>query len=155
MDEKNKLYFGDNLKILREYVEDTNVDLIYLDPPFNSSATYSFGVAPPFRAAHAGLKPGATAAGEESAAEIMASEDFAVAPLYERRARRSQTGATVGPGVGGGVQGNRHPRPAQARRLDPGAARLPGPQRYNGLPLGDEVVICLVVRCQPRLLTTC
>jgi DNA modification methylase len=32
MDEKNKLYFGDNLKILRDYVEDTSVDLIYLDP---------------------------------------------------------------------------------------------------------------------------
>jgi site-specific DNA-methyltransferase (adenine-specific) len=56
---KNKLYFGDNLRILREYVTDASVDLIYLDPPFNSSATCSFGVAPPFRAAHAGLKPGA------------------------------------------------------------------------------------------------
>jgi site-specific DNA-methyltransferase (adenine-specific) len=60
MDEKNKLYFGDNLKILRDRVEDASVDLIYLDPPFDSSATYSFGVAPPFRAAHAGLKPSAT-----------------------------------------------------------------------------------------------
>jgi DNA modification methylase len=37
MDTKNKLYFGDNLKILREYVGDASVDLIYLDPPFNSS----------------------------------------------------------------------------------------------------------------------
>jgi len=75
MDEKNKLYFGDNLKILRDYVEDASVDLIYLDPPFNSSATCSFGVAPPFRAARAGLKPGATAGGEESAAQITAFED--------------------------------------------------------------------------------
>ena len=41
MDGKNKLYFGDNLKILRDYVEDASVDLIYLDPPFNSSATYN------------------------------------------------------------------------------------------------------------------
>jgi hypothetical protein len=41
MDTKNKLYFGDNLKILREYVPDASVDLIYLDPPFNSSATYN------------------------------------------------------------------------------------------------------------------
>jgi len=41
MDGKNKLYFGDNLKILREYVEDASVDLVYLDPPFNSSATYN------------------------------------------------------------------------------------------------------------------
>jgi 16S rRNA G966 N2-methylase RsmD len=41
MDEKNKLYFGDNLKILRDYVADASVDLIYLDPPFNSQATYN------------------------------------------------------------------------------------------------------------------
>ncbi len=38
---KNKLYFGDNLDILRRYVEDESVDLIYLDPPFNSKATYN------------------------------------------------------------------------------------------------------------------
>ncbi len=37
----NKLYFGDNLDILREHVADESVDLIYLDPPFNSNATYS------------------------------------------------------------------------------------------------------------------
>ncbi len=37
----NTLYFGDNLEILREYVPDANVDLIYLDPPFNSQATYN------------------------------------------------------------------------------------------------------------------
>ena len=36
---------GDNLKILREYVPDASVDLIYLDPPFNSSATYNRSVA--------------------------------------------------------------------------------------------------------------
>jgi site-specific DNA-methyltransferase (adenine-specific) len=41
MDGKNKLYFGDNLKILREYVTEASVDLIYLDPPFNPSATYN------------------------------------------------------------------------------------------------------------------
>ena len=45
MDWKNKLYFGDNLGILREHVSTESVDLIYLDPPFNSSATYSFSVA--------------------------------------------------------------------------------------------------------------
>ena len=37
----NKLYFGDNLDILREHVPDGSVDLIYLDPPFNSNATYN------------------------------------------------------------------------------------------------------------------
>ncbi len=72
----NKLYFGDNLKILRDYVAPETVDLIYLDPPFNSSATHTFSVAPPFRAAHARLKPGATPSGEESAAQIMAFADI-------------------------------------------------------------------------------
>ncbi len=38
---KNKLYFGDNLDILRHHIEDESVDLIYLDPPFNSQATYN------------------------------------------------------------------------------------------------------------------
>lgn len=42
---KNRLYFGDNLKILREYVPDASVDLIYLDPPFSSGATYNLSVA--------------------------------------------------------------------------------------------------------------
>lgn len=38
---RNTLYFGDNLDVLREYVEDESVDLIYLDPPFNSKAQYN------------------------------------------------------------------------------------------------------------------
>lgn len=38
---KNKLYYGDNLEILRKYVINESVDLIYLDPPFNSKATYN------------------------------------------------------------------------------------------------------------------
>ena len=38
---KNQLYFGDNLDILRNHVEDASVDLIYLDPPFNSKASYN------------------------------------------------------------------------------------------------------------------
>jgi len=37
----NLLYYGDNLDILREYIPDESVDLIYLDPPFNSKATYN------------------------------------------------------------------------------------------------------------------
>lgn len=35
------LYFGDNLEILKEHFSDQSVDLIYLDPPFNSAATYN------------------------------------------------------------------------------------------------------------------
>lgn len=37
----NALYYGDNLDILRRYVPDASVDLIYLDPPFNSNRDYN------------------------------------------------------------------------------------------------------------------
>ncbi len=57
----NKLYFGDNLDILRQHVADQSVDLIYLDPPFNSNATYNVL----FR----------EKSGEQSAAQITAFDD--------------------------------------------------------------------------------
>ena len=37
----NQLHFGDNLPILRDGIPDESVDLVYLDPPFNSNATYN------------------------------------------------------------------------------------------------------------------
>ena len=37
----NRLYYGDNLYVLRESIADESVDLIYLDPPFNSNASYN------------------------------------------------------------------------------------------------------------------
>lgn len=37
----NVLYYGDNLDILRNHIPDESVDLVYLDPPFNSKATYN------------------------------------------------------------------------------------------------------------------
>jgi len=37
----NHLHFGDNLDVLHRYVKDESVDLIYLDPPFNSNADYN------------------------------------------------------------------------------------------------------------------
>jgi DNA modification methylase len=37
----NYLYYGDNLDILREHVADESVDLVYLDPPFNSNRSYN------------------------------------------------------------------------------------------------------------------
>jgi site-specific DNA-methyltransferase (adenine-specific) len=36
-----QLYFGDNLPVLRKHLKDETVDLIYLDPPFNSNASYN------------------------------------------------------------------------------------------------------------------
>ena len=32
----NTLFYGDNLQVLREHIPDKSVDLVYLDPPFNS-----------------------------------------------------------------------------------------------------------------------
>lgn len=61
MEWKNRLYFGDNLGILREHIPDASIDLIYLDPPFNSNATYNVL----FK----------EKSGEESAAQITAFED--------------------------------------------------------------------------------
>ena len=37
----NKLYFGDNLHVLKKYISDDSVDLVYLDPPFNSNVDYN------------------------------------------------------------------------------------------------------------------
>jgi len=37
----NTLYYGDNLDILKRYVKDESVDLVYLDPPFNSNVNYN------------------------------------------------------------------------------------------------------------------
>jgi site-specific DNA-methyltransferase (adenine-specific) len=37
----NVLYYGDNLEVLRKHIPDESIDLIYLDPPFNSNANYN------------------------------------------------------------------------------------------------------------------
>lgn len=38
---ENTLFYGDNLFILREHIPSESIDLIYLDPPFNSSRSYN------------------------------------------------------------------------------------------------------------------
>ena len=58
---ENILYFGDNLQILREYIKDNSVDLIYLDPPFKSGKDYNILYKEPD--------------GEKSIAQIKAFED--------------------------------------------------------------------------------
>jgi len=55
------LFFGDNLNILRESIKDESVDLIYLDPPFNSKRDYNLLFKSP--------------TGQASDAQIMAFED--------------------------------------------------------------------------------
>lgn len=57
----NHLYYGDNLNVLRESIKTESVDLIYLDPPFNSNASYNVLFRGP--------------AGNESAAQIEAFDD--------------------------------------------------------------------------------
>lgn len=59
--ETNVLYYGDNLNILRKYIPSDSIDLIYLDPPFNSKATYNILFKEP--------------TGEPSEAQIAAFED--------------------------------------------------------------------------------
>src|SRR5215204_4243223 len=39
--ETNALYYGDNLDILRNYMAPESIDLVYLDPPFNSNRDYN------------------------------------------------------------------------------------------------------------------
>lgn len=58
----NILFYGDNLDILRRYIPDESIDLIYLDPPFNSKADYNIL----FK----------EVGGEESVAQIRAFTDF-------------------------------------------------------------------------------
>jgi len=58
---ENTLFYGDNLVILREHIPSESVDLIYLDPPFNSSRNYNVL----FKDEH----------GTESQAQIEAFED--------------------------------------------------------------------------------
>lgn len=57
----NHLHYGDNLAVLRESIASESVDLIYLDPPFNSNASYNVL----FRAPD----------GQSSAAQIEAFDD--------------------------------------------------------------------------------
>ena len=52
---ENLLYYGDNLEILRQYISDESVDLIYLDPPFNSNQDYNVLFAEQERCADTGI----------------------------------------------------------------------------------------------------
>ena len=58
---RNTLFYGDNLPILREYIPDESVDLVYLDPPFNSQRAYNV--------------PLKDESGKEAHAQIMAFKD--------------------------------------------------------------------------------
>ena len=57
----NHLYYGDNLPVLRDHIATGSVDLVYLDPPFNSNASYNVLFRSP--------------TGDRSAAQIEAFDD--------------------------------------------------------------------------------
>ncbi len=38
---KNQLFYGDNYEILQKHIKDENIDLVYIDPPFNSKRNYN------------------------------------------------------------------------------------------------------------------
>jgi site-specific DNA-methyltransferase (adenine-specific) len=57
----NTLYYGDNIDVLREHIASESVDLIYLDPPFNSKRDYNLLFRSP--------------EGERSQAQVTAFED--------------------------------------------------------------------------------
>src|SRR5215210_3533648 len=85
----NTLFYGDNLDILREYIPTESIDLVYLDPPFNSNRSYNVL----FRDEH----------GKESESQITAFEDTwhwneAAAETYHKLV--TQIGGEVGMMIG-------------------------------------------------------
>jgi site-specific DNA-methyltransferase (adenine-specific) len=81
--ETNALYYGDNLEILRKHIPDGSVDLIYLDPPFNSSATYNVLFKEP--------------SGASSQAQISAFEDTWHWGLESERALQEIAASAIAP----------------------------------------------------------
>ena len=75
----NLLFYGDNLDVLRQHIKDESIDLVYLDPPFNSNTSYNVLFA--------------EQSGERSAAQIRAFEDTwrwdqAAAAAYQEAVER-------------------------------------------------------------------
>jgi DNA modification methylase len=71
---ENLLFYGDNLDVLRRHIADESVDLVYLDPPFNSNASYNVLFA---------AKDGKQAAAQIQAFEDTWQWDQAAAAIYE------------------------------------------------------------------------
>jgi len=91
-----QLYFGDNLAVMREYIADHSVDLVYLDPPFNSNRDYNLLFKTP--------------KGQQADAQIMAFEDTW---HWDKQAEREVV--VHPPGCGRGARGRPARRSAMAR----------------------------------------
>jgi len=83
---QNLLYYGDNLDVLRRHVRDESIDLIYLDPPFNSDANYNVLFA---------AKDGTQASAQIHAFEDTWHWDQAAAESYEKAVERGGPVADV------------------------------------------------------------
>ncbi|MGC8905670.1 DNA methyltransferase, partial [Thermus sp.] len=79
---ERRLYFGDNLEVLREHIPDESVDLVYLDPPFNSKADYNVI----FRE-HSGKGPGAQIKAFEDTWSWGEESERALGEVLERHGR--------------------------------------------------------------------
>jgi len=81
----NVLYYGDNLEIMRKHIPDESVDLIYLDPPFNSNANYNVLFKEP--------------SGKSSQAQMSAFEDTWHWGMESERALQEITASPIAPGI--------------------------------------------------------
>jgi hypothetical protein len=107
----NHLYYGDNLEVMRDSIGDESVDLVYLDPPFNSSRAYNVIFA---RHAHSG---------NGASAQIQAFGDTwhwtpATDQQYQLRAAEERVGRAPA------ARPPTAPRPAAHRPDDHGPARV-------------------------------
>lgn len=85
----NHLYLGDNLRVLRNNVADKSVDLIYLDPPFNSDTDYSFA------APQTGVMCERTNARVTAFVDTWQWTDVSVQALKEIKERHAELGAVL------------------------------------------------------------
>ena len=103
----NHLFYGDNLGVIRESIADASIDLIYLDPPFNSKRDYNLLFKTP--------------KGQQSEASITAFKGL-VAMGHPGR---------------GGVSRGLAPAERRRRRDPPGPPRLPRRERPDGVSDDD------------------
>lgn len=79
----NVLYYGDNLEVLRKHIPDESIDLVYLDPPFNSNANYNVLFKEP--------------SGKSSQAQMSAFEDTWHWCLESEKALQEIAGSPIAP----------------------------------------------------------
>jgi 16S rRNA G966 N2-methylase RsmD len=74
----NKLFYGDNLEVLHDHIADESINLVYLDPPFNSNRSYNV-----IFARHGSIK--------DASAQIEAFDDQQQGKLHPESYERNHT----------------------------------------------------------------